>query len=190
MQAMDRLGGDGSWYYITAWNRLYRKELFENVRFPLGKLHEDEYIVHYIYWACERIAIVPESLYFYVQRGGSIMRQKTLRRYLDNVWGIFDRIDFAQEHGLNRLAFRSCNALLGLLVQVRLGEVKIRDDERDLYRRERARIQGRLWGLMWMPRYEEYKARILLYLISPRLCALMMQLNKKVKKWREKKGSH
>lgn len=189
VQAMDRLGGDGSWYYITAWNRLYRRELFENIRFPLGKLHEDEYIVHYIYWACERIVVVPKPLYFYVQRGGSIMRQKTLRRYLDNIWGIFDRVDFAQEHGLNRLAFRSCNALLGLLVQVRLGQVEIKDDERDRYKRERARIRGRLWGLMWMPRYEEYKARILLYMVSPRLCALMMQLKRTVKARREKKGS-
>lgn len=192
VQAMDRLGGDGSWYYITAWNRLYRKELFENIRFPLGKLHEDEYIVHYVYWACERIVVVPQPLYFYVQRGGSIMRQRTLRRYLDNIWGIFDRIDFAQGHGLNRLAFRSCNALLGLLVQVRLGQVKIRDDERDLYKRERARIRGRLWGLMWMPRYEEYKARILLYMVAPRVCALMMELKRTVKarrEQREKKGS-
>ena len=187
VQAMDRLGGDGSWYYITAWNRLYSRELFENIRFPLGKLHEDEYVVHRIYWACERIVIVPRPLYYYVQRGGSIMRQKSLKRYLDNIWGIFDRMDFAQEHGLNRLAFRSCNVLLGLLVQVRLGEVRIEKEEKILYKRERARIRGRLDGQLRMPGYGEYKARILLYLVSPRLCAFLMKLKREQRERRLKK---
>ena len=63
VQMMDRLGGDRSWYYITAWNKLYRRELFENIRFPFGKLHEDEYVVHHVFWACERIVVLPESLY-------------------------------------------------------------------------------------------------------------------------------
>lgn len=179
VQMLDRLGGDRNWYYITAWNRLYRRELFENIRFPQGRIHEDEYVAHSLYWACERIAVVPEPLYFYVQREGSIMRQKTLKQCLDKIWGIFDRMDFAQEHGLNRLAFRSCNAMLGVLVQLRLGEVKIEASEQYRYKQERARITGRLWGLMWMPRYEEYKARILFYLVSPRLCRLMIRLKKR-----------
>ena len=187
MQAMDRLGADRGWYYVTAWNRLYRRELFENIRFPRGKLHEDEYIVHHIFWACERIAIVPQPLYFYLQRDGSIMRQKTLRRYLDNIWGIFDRIEFAQEHGLNRLAFRSCNKLLRLLVEVRTGKVVIGKEECELYKRKKAHSNGRLWGLMWTPRYEEYKARILLYLISPQVCAQLLKLNDAVKEWRKKR---
>jgi len=186
VQMMDRLGGDRSWYYVTAWNKLYRRELFENIRFPFGKLHEDEYVVHHVFWACERIVVLPESFYYYVQRDGSIMHQETLRRYLDNIWGIFDRMDFAQEHGLHRLAFRSCNKLLNLLTHITTGKVKIAENERHLYKREKARIRGRLWGLMWMPHYEEYKIRVLLYLVSPHLCGLIIDLKQRRKKWRKK----
>lgn len=182
IQMLDRLGGNQNWYYITVWNRLYRRELFENIRFPFGRLHEDEYVAHYLYWACERIVTIPEDFYYYVQREGSIMAQKTLKQCLDKVWGIFDRMDFAQDHGLNRMAFRSCNGLLDQLVQIRLGEVTIKEDERDIYKRERARIRGRLWGLMWMPRHEKYKARILLYFVSPYLYALVRKLKLKVEK--------
>lgn len=188
VQMLDRLGGNRSWYYVTVWNRLYRKELFENIRFPQGRVHEDEYVAHYLYWACERIVVLPEKLYYYVQRSDSIMGKKTLKRYIDNINGIFNRMDFAQEHGLNRLMFRSCNGLLGVLVQVRTGEVTIAPEERDAYKRERAYIRGRLWGLMWTPRYEEYKARILLYLASPRLCALMIRLKQKRQARLEKEG--
>ena len=58
IQVMERLAGPQNWYYITAWNRLYQKKLFDTVRFPVGKLHEDEYTAHLFYWQCERVAIV------------------------------------------------------------------------------------------------------------------------------------
>ena len=69
-------------HFKVAWNRLYRRELFETVRFPVGKIHEDEYTAHQFYWQCERITIAAKPLYFYVQRGGSIIHtdspQKTM----------------------------------------------------------------------------------------------------------------
>ena len=55
IQMMERLAGPQNWYYITAWNRLYQKKLFDAVRFPVGKLHEDEYTAHLFYWQCERV---------------------------------------------------------------------------------------------------------------------------------------
>lgn len=53
-------------HFTVAWNRLYRRELFETVRFPVGKIHEDEYTAHQFYWQCERITIAAKPLYFYV----------------------------------------------------------------------------------------------------------------------------
>lgn len=188
MQAVDRLGGDRGWYYVTAWNRLYRRELFENIRFPNGKCHEDEYTAHHIFWACERIAVVPEQLYFYVQRNDGIMYNVTLQRCLDNIWGLFDRIDFAQEHGLDRLMLRSCNGVLGLLIKIRTGDVRIDDKERELYKRENARINEKLWKMLWTPRCAKYKAGILIYMVSPRLCGLMMRLKRKMMTQRKKKA--
>lgn len=188
VQAMDCLGGDRSWYYITAWNRIYKRELFESIRFPVGKLHEDEFIAHRLFWACERICMVPQVLYYYVQREGSIMRQKSIRQYMDDIEGVLGRMEFALAHGLNRLAFRSCNGVLGILVNARYGGGLSESREDDLYEQVLAEVRPKLYELLKIPRYEEYKLKILLYLISPRLYYKTLWAKVKVRNLLQKRG--
>ena len=55
------------------------------MRFPVGKLHEDAFTLFDIMVRCERLVCVPDMLYCYVQREGSIMQQKYSVRRLDDV---------------------------------------------------------------------------------------------------------
>ena len=121
IQMMERLAGPQNWYYITAWNRLYQRKLFDTVRFPVGKLHEDEYTAHLFYWQCERVAIVKEAMYYYVQQDGSIMHTESVRKRVDGAAGMLERADFALEHELCSLAFASCNGALGRIVFAKSG---------------------------------------------------------------------
>lgn len=81
----EKLLGPKSWYWVIACNKLYKKSIFKEVRFPVGKLHEDEFSLFDIMSRCERLACVPDMLYCYVQREGSIMQQKYSVRRLDAV---------------------------------------------------------------------------------------------------------
>lgn len=80
------------WHWIISCNKLYRKELFDDLRFPLGKLHEDEYISPLLYLRCSKIACVPDELYNYVQRGDSIMSNDDDLKHLDGAEAIFKRV--------------------------------------------------------------------------------------------------
>lgn len=40
---------------VLAWNKLYKREVFENKRYEVGRLHEDEFIIHKILADIERI---------------------------------------------------------------------------------------------------------------------------------------
>lgn len=76
--------------YMVAWNKLYKKSfLIDNV-FPPGKIHEDEFVMHRIFSECKKIAIISESLYFYVQRDGSIMSRPSIKS-LDIIEAFYDR---------------------------------------------------------------------------------------------------
>ena len=87
---------DWAMRYVTAWNRLYRRALFDGLRFEEGKLHEDEFLAHRLYDRCEKVAAVSDELYYYVQRGGSIMSApKSQAR--------FQRYEFFKEKGLRDL---------------------------------------------------------------------------------------
>lgn len=52
-------------------NKLYKKRLFDNIRFPLGVFYEDLRIMYKVYIAAESIYCMHEAYYHYVQRQNS-----------------------------------------------------------------------------------------------------------------------
>ena len=55
-----------------AWNKLYKRELFDGVYYPEGKVYEDMAVTHKIVMRAERIALISDVLYHYGSREGSI----------------------------------------------------------------------------------------------------------------------
>ena len=65
-----------------AWNKLYRRAVFAQLRYPEGKLNEDLFLIPEVCLQIQKAVVVPKALYYYVQRGGSIMSSnKTLRHF-------------------------------------------------------------------------------------------------------------
>ena len=40
---------------VTAWGKLYRTTLFKDIRFPIGKYHEDIYTTYKLVEKCDKI---------------------------------------------------------------------------------------------------------------------------------------
>lgn len=57
---------------VVVWNKLFQKSLFQNISFPKGKVHEDEFVFHKLMYARKRICCIPFIGYHYLQRNGSI----------------------------------------------------------------------------------------------------------------------
>ena len=59
-----------------AWNKLYRRSLFQdnNITYPVGKLYEDIGTTFQLISVAERIGFIEEALYLYVQRDGAITK--------------------------------------------------------------------------------------------------------------------
>lgn len=84
------------WYYIVAWNKLYHRSLFEDIQFPVGKIHEDEYIVAQIIWKAQKIASISTEEYIYTyQRKGSIMNSRQVQSQCDWLEALYLRFQFA-----------------------------------------------------------------------------------------------
>ena len=63
----------------VAWNKLYKRALWDKLCYPVGKYHEDEYMIHHLLNRCKTVAMVPEKLYIYSVRTGSIMASRALK---------------------------------------------------------------------------------------------------------------
>lgn len=60
---------------VISWNKLYQREAFEKMRFPVGKIHEDEFVTYKILYDMDKVVYTDAVLYFYLQRQNSIMSQ-------------------------------------------------------------------------------------------------------------------
>ncbi len=56
----------------SAWGKLYRSRILENIRFAEGCLYEDIDLMHELFWQADRIVYNPSALYGYVHRENSI----------------------------------------------------------------------------------------------------------------------
>lgn len=57
---------------VTAVNKLYKKALFQAIRYPEGKVSEDAFIIVDLLLQCKKTAITTTQLYYYIHRSGSI----------------------------------------------------------------------------------------------------------------------
>ena len=100
---------DGA-YFVVAWNKLYRKELFEDIRYPLGRIHEDEATTYRIYDKVKKAAYVDRSLYGYFVTTVSITRGFNPKR-MDWVTAVAERLDFFEQKGYTELMVPGLQAL-------------------------------------------------------------------------------
>lgn len=62
-------------YQILVWNKLYRREMWEDIRFPEGFWIEDDYTTYKVLYKANKIIDTREVLYGYVQSNNSMMRK-------------------------------------------------------------------------------------------------------------------
>ncbi len=70
-------------YYISACSKLYKKELFENVEFPKGKMFEDVGTTYKLIIKANKIACTNKKIYNYVIRNNSITTSKFKSEHYD-----------------------------------------------------------------------------------------------------------
>lgn len=100
---------------FVAWNKVYRRELFEKsgVEYPEGKLYEDGFTTYRLLYEAEKVALVDEQLYFYRVRPGSIVsgKKRVDERRMDELDADIEAWEFFRDK-VRSLATASTKALL------------------------------------------------------------------------------
>lgn len=72
-------------FTASACAKLYKRELFESIRFPYGKLSEDVFTIYDVINQAEQIVYSNKIGYYYYTRPGSIINSKFSSRQMDVV---------------------------------------------------------------------------------------------------------
>lgn len=87
----------------AACNKLYHISLFKSLRFPIGKVHEDEFVTYKLIYQAEKIGVTNSKLYAYYQNPQGITHSEWSPRRMDMLQAFEQQIAFAQKNGSPRL---------------------------------------------------------------------------------------
>ena len=78
------------------WAKLFKKELFDNVRFPEGRLYEDIGTMYLAFYNCKRFSYIRQPLYYYrLNLAGTSFSEKPNKIY-DTFCSFKERLQFAE----------------------------------------------------------------------------------------------
>lgn len=96
----------------VAWNKLYNRSLFKNLRYPIGKLHEDEFTTYRAVYQAGKVGVTTARLYAYYQNPEGIMRSQWNARRMDVLEAFEQQIAFARETDRPRLLGKAAEAYI------------------------------------------------------------------------------
>lgn len=94
-------------YPVSAWNKLYRRGLWNKLRFPKGKICEDAFTTYLLVDRANKIVQLPDALYCYRIRKNSIMTSafSTKRMDEEEAWRCNYRFVHQRYPKLHKAAF-------------------------------------------------------------------------------------
>lgn len=80
--------------YVVVWNKLYKKSIWEHLRFPEGRMVEDEAVSYRLLYEEQKIYYLPFAFYAYRKRDHSIIQQVSVERYFDALQAFQEQIAY------------------------------------------------------------------------------------------------
>ena len=131
-EALAILFGDYIGNYV--WNRLYKSELWKNIRFPIGRNFEDVLTLYKTFEEAENIVFLKEPKYYYLRRDDSITRNIDFQHrkhiymaFIDRYEEVVPRMPQYIEPLFNRIFNRAVYQTSRLVIR------KPEDSEENLY---------------------------------------------------------
>lgn len=84
---------------VVAWDKLYKRSLFDHLRFEVGKFNEDEFFSYKALYAANKVTFTSQELYYYFIRTTGISQAITDPRSLNGLDAKMEAIQFYKEKG-------------------------------------------------------------------------------------------
>lgn len=158
---------DGA-YFVVAWNKLYRSSLFEHIRYPEGRIHEDEATTYKLFDIANQAVFVDRFLYGYYQEGISITRNGFYEKRLDWLTAMEERFAYFKHRQYDALMVPTIKAYadgaIDLYYQCRqkLNDSEVRQKEIKASIKKFVKAVRQYGKLPWRTKIGYY-----LYLVSP-----------------------
>ncbi len=84
---------------VVVWNKLYKRELFDGIRFPEGRVCEDIAVTHKTLINAKRIIMIPDVLYYKIYRSYSLSHYRSAKSKRDAFVSALERAEDLETFG-------------------------------------------------------------------------------------------
>lgn len=98
--------GDKNYISVVAWGKLYRRHIFDEIRFPFNRSAEDLWVFPQVVEKCEKISVVDAVVCYYYQRSTSIMHSRDEGKIYDDTHSKLRAVRFLIDRELYKSAAR------------------------------------------------------------------------------------
>ncbi len=159
--------------YVVVWNKLFKREIFDDIRFPPGKIHQDNYVMPEVIYKCKKIATLSAPLYYYYLNMESTTNQEYSIKNLDHVEAMCMRIKFYEEKNITSLLDETAANMLDRFFRFRNKYKPKNQSEKHRFYEVKKKVRKYSWKYRKNIRKKE-----LLYFEFPRLFALLHYIKK------------
>ena len=142
----------------VAWGKLYNKSLFQDIRFPVGRIYEDEFTTYKILFGQKKVSVIGIPLYAYFQNPSGIMLSGWSPRKLDCLDALEEQVAFFVSNGYIDIAEKRFILLIWKNIDSRKSILQCRDltkREQQIYmrrvKRQLKRIILKYKKYGWLP---------------------------------------
>lgn len=111
IETLELFFGKYNHYLVAVWGKLYKRGLFDSIRFDVGRLHEDVFILYKLFFKARCTVLSTNPLYYYWKREGSITGTFYVERQIDHLTALTERAVFFYDMNLLKL-FKTQAAIL------------------------------------------------------------------------------
>lgn len=97
---------------VSACCKLIRRDLFNGIRFPIGRLFEDEFTTYKLYYHAAKTVFCGATLYCYFVNDDGITRNLTIDKRFDEYDAQWERMEFFRNNGLDALLGKAAMTFL------------------------------------------------------------------------------
>lgn len=123
VEAVKKIVGENQTRMIIACCKLYSRDLFNSIRYPVGKYHEDEFVTYRLLYKSNKIVVTKAKLYYYLQRSSSITGSAYSAKRLEKLEALREAITFFRREKNNELA---CLAEFRLLLNIQIAYYRVK----------------------------------------------------------------
>lgn len=122
--------------FTTAWGKIYKRELFELIRYPVGRNYEDTSIAHLVYNLITKVVYENVKIYYYLERENSITKSEQFIKD-DAILAVRDRMEFLEKNGYHEILGKAREdyfaTLMGVYARTYSDKIDVSQRKKQIY---------------------------------------------------------